>query len=88
MAYLSYKARKDALEGETSRELTNTERDEIARSVVGMKSGDLKRCLQSLLALRYWDALASVMDGKYYNTKYFSSKWTQKTVHSPGGGVS
>jgi len=87
MSFKDYKGRQATKEKELGRELNNSERDQITKLIAD--AGDLKRCLQSKLVLSYWASLESVLDGKHFhNTKYFASKWVDKTIHSPGGGVS
>jgi hypothetical protein len=88
MTYLEYKIQRANMEKKTGEKLTSSERDEIARKLAG---GDknLKACLQSELILTYWGSLQSVVEGRrFFNTKYFSSKWSIDTIHKPGGGVS
>jgi hypothetical protein len=79
--------------GENStRVLSNVDRNRLSKSVMenaGSISKSLKRCLQSEDVIRYWEALSSVGEGKpFFNTTYLSSKWSEKTIHQPGGGVS
>ena len=92
MSYLEYKARRVVREAETGGSLTSGERDEIAGEIAGKgrnSDHNLKPCLQSELILTYWGALESVIDGqRFFNTKYFSSKWSLQAIHNPGGGVS
>ena len=92
MSYLEYKSRRLVMESSLGRPLTSGERDRIAGEVAGKgRASDhtLKPCLQSELILTYWGALESVYEGqRFFNTKYFSSKWSLNTIHQPGGGVS
>jgi hypothetical protein len=93
MGYLLYKGARQKMEEEKlGGILSSTDRDKIAAVVAGKgKKSDqtLKPCLQSELILTYWASLESVVNGRrFFNTKYFSSKWSQKTIHQPGGGVS
>jgi AAA+ ATPase superfamily predicted ATPase len=71
-------------------ELTNKERSELADEVSRSSTNkDLKRCFQSELVVTFWNALASVNNGRdFMNTKYLSSKWAADTILQPGGGVS
>jgi hypothetical protein len=92
MSYLEYRSKRAPKEKELGRTLTSTERDKISGEIAGINgkaNKQLKACLQSELVLTYWGALMSVHEGQgYLNTKYFSSKWSDKTIHQPGGGVS
>lgn len=89
MGYLIYKAKRKVKEAEKG-VLSGKDRHEIAGEVAREGYQDLKPCLQSELILTYWGSLESVdPDGqRFSNTKYFSSKWSQETIHQPGGGVS
>jgi hypothetical protein len=92
MSYLEYSSKRAAKENELGRTLTSTERDRISGEIAGVNGNAnkyLKGCLQSDLVLTYWGSLMSVANGRrFVNTKYFSSKWSEQTIHQPGGGVS
>lgn len=92
MCYLEYREIRRAKEQESGKALTSADRDQISGELAGRGGASdksLKHCLQSELVLRYWESLASVAGGEhFFNTKYFSSEWSDKTIHQPGGGVS
>ena len=92
MSFIAYKSIRTKMEAEKGKALTSSERDEIAATLAGQggkSDHGLKPCLQSELILTYWRDLESVVEGqRFFNTKYFSSKWSQKAIHQPGGGVS
>ena len=92
MSFIAYKSIRTKMEAEKGKALTSSERDEIAATLAGqggMSDHGLKPCLQSELIITYWRDLESVVEGRrFFNTKYFSSKWSQKAIHQPGGGVS
>lgn len=86
MRFLQYKSKREALQAE-KRKLTMADRDELAKNETDDKV--LKRCLQSEDVVDYWWSLTSVaVHGRFLNTTHFSSKWSDKTIHQPGGGVS
>lgn len=93
MRFLEYRShRQEMIKNSADGKLTMKDRDQL--SSVAMKHGlldkSLKRCLQSEDVVRYWEALMSVApEGqRFFNTIHFSSKWSDKTIHQPGGGVS
>jgi hypothetical protein len=91
MRFLEYRRRRQVKEKESGRVLSNAERNVLSKSVMENAGKDisLKHCLQSEDVISYWETLASVLNGKpYLYTTYFSSKWSDKTIHQPGGGVS
>ena len=92
MSFKTYKALRVAMEEKKGKGLTSSERDQIAAELAGKGKDcdlDLKPCLQSEMIFTYWKDLENIVEGRrFFNTKYFSSKWSQKTIHQPGGGVS
>ena len=88
MRFLEYRSRRQEEESRQGRKLTNTERDKLSKAIAGSDK-HLKHCLQSEDVLTYWEALSSVNGGaRFFNTTHFASKWSDKTIHQPGGGVS
>ena len=91
MGFLEYRGQRQAMESKLGPKLKSTDRDKLAKLAEkrGTTDKTLKSCLQSEDILSYWEALASVVEGRvFYNTKYFSSKWSKRTIQQPGGGVS
>ncbi|KAF8799686.1 hypothetical protein BYT27DRAFT_7316212, partial [Phlegmacium glaucopus] len=88
MRYLEYRNEREALEKKGH--LSNADRAELSKVAdrKGVLDKALKRCLQSEDVLKYWRELMSVAArGRFINTKHFASKWTDKTIHQPGGGL-
>ena len=88
MKFLEYRGQRQAIESKIGRKLKRAEEAKMAEEI-DTTDKTLKSCLQSEDILAYWEALASVVDGRaFYNTKHFSSKWSERTIQQPGGGVS
>lgn len=93
MRFLEYMSqRQEMLAKSKNGSLGMKDRDQLAKVAdsQGLTDKTLKRCLQSEEVVRYWEALMSVSaDGRrFFNTIHFSSKWSDKVIHQPGGGVS
>ena len=89
--YLEYRNERDAMEKKANGKLTMLERGKLAKLAEQKGSTDkiLKRCLQSEDVIGYWKVLTEAgVGGRFIMTKHFASKWTDKVVHQPGGGVS
>jgi hypothetical protein len=91
MRYLEYRNEREVLEKERNGKLTAGDRAMLAKLAEKKGATDkiLKRCLQSEDVVSFWKALTSIsVVGRFLNTKYMASKWTDGVVHQPGGGVS
>lgn len=83
--------RKVEAEMEPGMALRAWEKDDLAKyaDVLGTRSVSLRRCLQSEDVVQYWRSLCAESAGmSFVHTEYFGSKWVDKAVHRPGGGVS
>jgi hypothetical protein len=87
MRFLDYRSHRQALVAKLGGQpLTSTHKNKLAM-IADDKT--IKRCLQSENVITYWEALTSVLEGKrFFNTIHFASKWSDKVIHQPGGGVS
>lgn len=88
MSYLAYKSRRKVVVDELAegQELSIAQKHKIVGEIAD--DPNIKVCLQSELIVKFWGALESVDGRRFYNTRFFSSKWVINTIHSPGGGVS